>query len=98
MDISIDETKKIANLAKLSFDEDELCKMQQDLKVILDHFDKLDELEFTECTTENQPEPTSLREDTVGVSLNENEVFRNCKSFENQFFKVPRVIEIKTGK
>ncbi len=95
MALTREEVEKVAKLARLKFEENEIEKFRSDLNNILDYINKLKELD-----TENVP-PTShvvemknvFREDVVGESLPIEEVLKNAPEKKDRFFVVPRVIE-----
>ncbi len=94
MPISIQEVEKIAQLAKLSFTEEEKEKFSRQLGQILDYVAKLNELD-----TENVP-PTYhvvalhnvFRKDEVKPSMPQKEVLKNAPAKKNGYFSVPKVI------
>ena len=65
MSISLKEVKKIAELARLYFDEGELTVYCEHLNEILNYVDKLNELEtdHVEPTYSVQSDPETMRED-----------------------------------
>ncbi|UOD35748.1 Asp-tRNA(Asn)/Glu-tRNA(Gln) amidotransferase subunit GatC [Deferribacteraceae bacterium V6Fe1] len=93
--LSREEVLKIAKLARLRLEEEEIEGLRTDLNNILNYIDKLSELDTSDI------EPTShaldvvnvFREDVAKKGLSEEDVFRNAPESEFSHFKVPRVIE-----
>ncbi len=95
MAVSIEDVRKVAYLARLSFSPEEEARLAEDLSRILEYVQKLNELD-----TEGVP-PTShvlpihnvFREDFVTPSLPQDELLANAPSKWQGFFRVPKVIE-----
>lgn len=93
-EIKREEAARVAELARLSFQDRELEKMALTLNQILRYVEKLNELD-----TENVP-PTShvlgvinaMRADEVRPSLPIEEVLRNAPEQEERQFKVPAIM------
>jgi aspartyl-tRNA(Asn)/glutamyl-tRNA(Gln) amidotransferase subunit C len=88
--------KKVAKNARLTLTEKELEKFTPQLKeVILNSFNKLDELEVNEEPS-FQPieQKNKLREDIVKESLSQQDALKNVKKElrENGYIKGPKVI------
>ena len=95
MDLNKDTTKKIAQLAKLSFSEEELEEIQHDLSQMIGFVEKLNEIDTTgiEPLTHVGKVENRLREDEVKGSISTEEAFKNAPSTTDQFFTVPKVIK-----
>ena len=95
MSISLKEVKKIAELARLYFDEGELTVYCEHLNEILNYVDKLNELEtdHVEPTYSVQSDPETMREDRKKPSLSLEEVMKNAPAKKHGFFSVPNVID-----
>jgi len=95
MSISIDDVRKIAALAKLSFTDDELAKMAKELDAIVGYVEQLKELPVDEV------EPTShvlelvnvLREDRAESWLTPDEALKNAPASRLGYFSVPKVVQ-----
>jgi aspartyl-tRNA(Asn)/glutamyl-tRNA(Gln) amidotransferase subunit C len=95
MAVTIEDVRKVAYLARLSFSPEEEARLAEDLSRILEYVQKLNELD-----TEGVP-PTShvlpihnvFREDLVTPSLPQDELLANAPSKWRGFFRVPKVIE-----
>lgn len=95
MIISIDEVRKIAALAKLSFSENDLAKMAQELDAIVDYVEQLKELDVDDV------EPTShvlelanvMREDVTEPWLTPEAALQNAPAQKLGYFSVPKVVQ-----
>ncbi len=96
MSVSKEEVKKIAELARLKFEENELDNFTQQFNKILEYMDKLNELD-----TENveplshpvEPKENRFRKDEKKPSVKREEALRNAPDSNEEFFKVPKVIK-----
>ncbi len=86
---------RLERLARLQLDAPERAQLTTDLQSILNMVDKLSELDTTGVEpliylndTENV-----LREDAIGPQLIAAEALQNAPKHDEQFFRVPKVIE-----
>ena len=98
MKISVEEVRRVAELANLALTDQEVARMTQDLGGILDHMDKLNELDTSnvEPMTQvlfEQDETATLREDKEAPCLSNADALANAPVAGSGYFKVPRVIE-----
>ena len=95
MSISLTEVKKIAELARLQFNEQELTVYCEHLNEILNYVDKLNELETdqVEPTYSVKSNSETMREDRKKPSLSVEEVMKNAPAQKHGFFSVPNVID-----
>lgn len=98
--VSVEDVKRVAELAHLQLTPDESRKMLHDLNAILDHVAELGELDTSLVTPlaqvselEGAGGEGSLREDAVRPSLDRAEVMAEAPDTDKTFFKVPKVIE-----
>ena len=86
---------KIAHLARLEFDEKDADKMMQDMTAIVEWVEKLKEVntEGVEPLTTMSHEINVMREDEVREHLPHEEALRNAPAKDDQFFRVPKVLE-----
>jgi aspartyl-tRNA(Asn)/glutamyl-tRNA(Gln) amidotransferase subunit C len=95
MALTIDDVKKIAALAKLSFSENELAKMAKELDAIVGYVEQLKELNV------DAVEPTShvlelvnvMREDITEPWLSPEEALKNAPAQKLDYFSVPKVVQ-----
>jgi aspartyl-tRNA(Asn)/glutamyl-tRNA(Gln) amidotransferase subunit C len=87
---------KLETLARLELSEQEREKLRGSLNDILKMVDKLNELntEGVEPLVYINDEVNILREDVVKNQLNRDEALTNAPDHNEQFFKVPKVIDI----
>src|SRR6266705_2194836 len=98
----------VAELANLELTADERTRMVKDLNAILDHVDRLNELDtanvepmaqtsdrygIDESKTGTARFAYAMREDKTGPSQPRDVVMENAPETDGAFFKVPRVIE-----
>jgi aspartyl-tRNA(Asn)/glutamyl-tRNA(Gln) amidotransferase subunit C len=98
----------VAELANLELTEAERARMVKDLNSILDHIDRLNELDTSNVEPMAQvfgtgagpahagvrPAPhDAMREDKTGPSLPREVVMENAPESDGTFFKVPKVID-----
>lgn len=100
---TIDDVRRVAELAHLDLHADEQQRMLKDLNAILGHIAQLNELNTSgiEPMAAGLPEleeaigdsREALREDTVRPSLDRAPVMAEAPETDGVFFKVPKVIE-----
>jgi aspartyl-tRNA(Asn)/glutamyl-tRNA(Gln) amidotransferase subunit C len=98
----------VADLANLELTGEERARMVRDLNAILDHVDRLNELDTTnvepmaqtsdrygidESKTGTARFAYAMREDKTKPSLPRDVVMENAPETDGAFFKVPKVIE-----
>ncbi len=90
--ISIEETKKVAELAKLEFDEKGLEKMSKELSNILGYMEILNDID-TENVTANEIMSSNInciREDRVEKFENTKGILENAKTI-GDMINVPSI-------
>jgi len=94
LSISIDEVRRIARLAKLSFSEDEEAQLQTDLDKILDYMSKLAEVDLDDAAGLPYDAPQKeLRQDKVDVRAAKEKLLSSAPASKDGLFCVPKVIE-----
>lgn len=98
--VSVEDVKRVAELAHLELTPDESLSMLHDLNAILDHVAQLSELDTGSVSPlaqiselEGAGGEGSLRMDAVLASLDRAEVMAEAPETDEAFFKVPKVIE-----
>jgi aspartyl-tRNA(Asn)/glutamyl-tRNA(Gln) amidotransferase subunit C len=101
--VTIEEVRRVAELANLELTAEEEPRMQRDLNAILGHIAQLNELDtsgvpamaqVTEVLgAEAEGAGASLRADAVRSSLERRAVMAAAPETDGRFFKVPKVIE-----
>jgi aspartyl-tRNA(Asn)/glutamyl-tRNA(Gln) amidotransferase subunit C len=92
------EVRYVADLANLRFSDEEVRKLAHDLDGILEHMDKLNELDTSKIEPMAQvlysaEETATLREDRERPPLGTELALANAPQKGAGYFKVPRVIE-----
>ena len=91
---------RLENLARLDLSEEERTKIEKDLNSILGMVEKLDELDTSdvEPLIHISEAVNVFREDEVGNQLDRSEALKNAPKKDEQYFKVPKVINKGTHK
>lgn len=94
MAVTIEEVKKIAELARLSFTEEEYIQFTGEMNSILEYINKLNELDTTGVEPMSHPAVgvNFMREDERKPSVTAEEALKNAPAREENFFSVPKVI------
>ena len=92
--ISSDEVKKVAQLARLELNESEIQQHAEQLEKILGYIKQLEKIntENISCTTRAIEVVNVLRKDEKKDYENSEELLGLAPSRENNFFKVPKII------
>ena len=95
MEVSNALVEKIANLARLKFDEEEKDAIKNDLQKMIRFVEKLNELDTTgvEPLLHMSGNVNILREDEVRGSISREEGLTNAPVHDEKFFKEPKVIK-----
>jgi aspartyl-tRNA(Asn)/glutamyl-tRNA(Gln) amidotransferase subunit C len=95
MSLSPEEVKKIAHLARLAVDTDELGKLGRELSTILDLVAQMDAAEADDVVPMAHPLEMAqrLRDDAVTETNRRDAYQANAPAVENGLFLVPKVIE-----
>jgi aspartyl-tRNA(Asn)/glutamyl-tRNA(Gln) amidotransferase subunit C len=100
--VSVEEVRRVADLANLALTPEEEPRMQKDLNAILDYVDLLNELDtegvapmaqVSGMLVEVVDQRQVLREDIVQPSIDRAKVMSAAPDTDGRFFKVPKVIE-----
>tara|TARA_B100000941_G_C28346572_1_gene469568 strand:+ start:386 stop:676 length:291 start_codon:yes stop_codon:yes gene_type:complete len=92
--ISRDEVKKVAQLARLELNENQIQNHAEQLEKILDYIKQLEKIntENIPCTTRAIEVVNVLRKDEKKDYKNSEELLELAPSRESDFFKVPKII------
>jgi aspartyl-tRNA(Asn)/glutamyl-tRNA(Gln) amidotransferase subunit C len=95
MSLSLDETRKVAKLARLALPEADLVAIQSQLSAILNYIDQLGELNVDGVEPLAHPLPLAnvFRDDVPRPSLTPDEALCNAPNRLADFFGVPAVFE-----
>lgn|SRR5207248_10400645 len=101
--VTVEDVRRVAELANLELTSDEEPRMQRDLNAILGHIAQLNELDTNGIPAMTQvgeilggvanATGASLRADVVQPSLHRGAVMAEAPESDGRFFKVPKVIE-----
>src|SRR5271156_4553532 len=101
--VTIEDVRRVAELANLELTAEEEPNMQRDLNAILGHINQLNELDTTGVAAMAQvgemlggtllSRGETPRTDEVRPSLDRSEVMSSAPETDGRFFKVPKVIE-----
>lgn len=92
--LTVDQVRHVAKLARLALDEAHLQKYAGQLTSILAYVEQLKQVDVTntEPMAHALPLKNVLREDTVSPGLPLEKVLQNAPDTDGEFFKVPKVI------
>ena len=93
MSISLEEVNRIAKLARLSFNDDQKQKLQQELSAILDYVDQLKQVQ-DKALDEVSPESVNLmRPDVAEQVPNPEEFLAQAQAREGSYIKVKSILD-----
>lgn len=94
MNITTEDVRRVAALARLELSEDEVARMTGQLDAILSYVAKLDQLDTTDVAATSHPQAVinAFREDEVRPSLPRETALANAPERTTEAFVVPRVI------
>ena len=95
MEFDKNSTLKLAKLARLSLNDEQLESLEKDLTSIVSFIDQLKEIntEKIDPTSNSLNQDLILRDDIAENKLSNEDLLRNVPDSELGFFVVPKVIE-----
>ena len=100
VNVTLEDVKRVAELAHLKLTANETASMQEDLSAILGYVAQLEELDTNSVAPLAEINELAvarnsgvLREDVVRPSLDRAVVMAEAPETDKVFFKVPKVIE-----
>ena len=95
MSVGVSDVRKVAELARLTFSEEEEVRLVEDLNRMLEYAAVLDSLDTTVVTPTAHVLPLQnvFRKDVVRPSLSQEAALANAPRSGHGYFRVPRVIE-----
>ena len=95
MTISREDVEHVARLARLKLTEEEILLFGQQLDSILNHIQKLREVDVSAISPTAQviPVMNGMREDQPRPSLSQESVLANASREEDGYFRVPPVFD-----
>ena len=93
--ITEDQVKKVAELARLKLDNNEVKHHAKQIEKILDYINQLEKIDTNEVppTTRAIEVINVLRSDANNKFENRDELLNLAPARENNFFKVPKIIK-----
>jgi aspartyl-tRNA(Asn)/glutamyl-tRNA(Gln) amidotransferase subunit C len=97
MSVTKKDVEKIAELARLKFNENELESFAEEMNKILSYVEKLNELDTENVEPLSHPNETInvFRNDELKQSISTEDALKNAPDKDDKFFKVPKVIQDK---
>ena len=95
MEFDKNSTLKLAKLARLSLNDEQLNNLEKDLTSIVSFIDQLKEIDTDKIdpTSNSLDQDLILREDVAENKLSNEDLLKNVPESELGFFVVPKVIE-----
>ena len=92
--VTKEEVTKVAQLARLELNEDEINNHAEQLEKILEYIKQLEKIDTDNvpCTTRAIEVVNAFRKDEKKDYINNEELLDLAPSREDQFFKVPKII------
>jgi aspartyl-tRNA(Asn)/glutamyl-tRNA(Gln) amidotransferase subunit C len=93
------QVRKVAKLSRLELTDAEVAEFTGQLSAILDYMEKMNELDTAgvEPLAHCLPISNVLREDSVKESLGTEKVLANAPHRDEEFFKVPKILDDTSG-
>tara|TARA_B100000963_G_C22521342_1_gene623186 strand:+ start:250 stop:543 length:294 start_codon:yes stop_codon:yes gene_type:complete len=93
--ITEDQVKKVAELARLKLDSNQVKHHAEQIEKILDYVNQLEKIDTKDvpCTTRAIEVVNVLRKDKNKKFDDRDELLNLAPSKENDFFKVPKIIK-----
>jgi aspartyl-tRNA(Asn)/glutamyl-tRNA(Gln) amidotransferase subunit C len=95
MKLDVETLQKIAHLSRLEINEKDTDQMLRDMSNMLTFVEKLNEVNTDGVAplTTMSHEINNLREDVAKVDLTHDEVLSNAPKKDEDYFRVPKVLE-----
>ena len=95
MEIDTETVLKIARLSRIKITDSETADIQQDLNRIVEFVKKLSEIDIDGIGEFNFGETyiEDMRTDSVTINDNADDILKNTKSKNQDFFTVPKIVE-----
>lgn len=91
MRVNEDLIKHVAELARINLTKDEITEFTPQLKEVLEHFEKIQQVDTEDIEPSFQPirMRDALREDKIEPSIPQEEALRNAQHKKDGFFRGP---------
>lgn len=95
MKISEEEVRHVANLSKLRFSDEETAEFATTLSKIVDMVELLSEVDTEDVapTTTMSDRKTVVRPDLAQAGTDRTELFKNVPQHQDNYIKVPAILE-----
>ena len=95
MEIDTETVLKIARLSRIKFNEGESADIQKDLNRIVEFVKKLGEIDIDGIDEFNfgKTNIEDMRKDSVTIYDNTDDILKNTKNKNQDFFTVPKIVE-----
>ena len=93
--ISRDEVSKVAQLAKLKLNKEQIDNHATQIEKILDYINQLEKIDTNNvpCTTRAIEVINNFRSDSIEKYIDRDDILDLAPSREDDFFKVPKIIK-----
>ena len=93
--ISKEEVNKVAKLARLKLNDEQIENHANQIEKILDYINQLEKIDTTnvDCTTRAIEVVNVVRSDKKETFKNRDDILNLAPSREDDFFKVPKIIK-----
>jgi aspartyl-tRNA(Asn)/glutamyl-tRNA(Gln) amidotransferase subunit C len=95
MSLSRDDVQHVAQLARLSFSEEEEARMADEMSQILDYVEKLNELDTSGVPPMSHVlDVTNVyREDDIEARIDQDQALAPAPDSDGDYFRVPKVVD-----
>ena len=95
MEIDTETVLKIARLSRIKINESESADIQKDLNRIVEFVKKLGEIDIDGIDEFNfgKTNIEDMRKDSVTIYGNSDDILKNTKNKNQDFFTVPKIVE-----
>ena len=95
MEIDTETVLKIARLSRIKINENESADIQKDLNRIVEFVKKLGEIDIDGIDEFNfgKTNIEDMRKDSVTIYDNTDDILKNTKNKNQDFFTVPKIVE-----
>ena len=95
MEIDTETVLKIARLSRIKINESESADIQKDLNRIVEFVKKLGEIDIERIDEFNFGKTNigDMRKDSVTIYDNSDDILKNTKNKNQDFFTVPKIVE-----
>ena len=95
MEIDTETVLKIARLSRIKINESESANIQKDLNRIVEFVKKLGEIDIDGIDEFNfgKTNIEDMRKDSVTIYDNTDDILKNTKNKNQDFFTVPKIVE-----